>query len=393
MTLFDMSEVRHTCCLKYVGGGGGAETCSHATPRCNTERMYNIDIRMFSCSYTRRIARIVIIAVLFLFLSLPWLSIIASSTLLPLIQISTLLNATLPEYVRHKEPPNNKRSTPMPVTIVSAFVLPVNGSKHSLEDYMSWMPFFFKSVSAPIVLFLAGYSEDIFREMRGDLPMQIIPVESALDLPSEDLNPRVAYTYEQWMLDKEKSIHTPELYSIWNSKFGMLANVSRSNPFQSQYFLWVDAGAFRARFFRSWPSTSRVLSSFARRPNGMLFSLVGSWSDMLIEAAKSPHEIMSDIGFSQTAKVQGGFFGGSKSAILTFASAYYALLRTQISRGIFIGKDQDNMNILSAQNLSLHSFYVPGESECGLENNWLTFTYAFAEGENCSSKTIVCYDV
>jgi hypothetical protein len=52
-------------------------------------------------------------------------------------------------------------------------------------------------------------------------------------------------------LDGEEQIHLPDLYAtIWNAKTWMLEYVALQNPFETPYFLCVDAGVFRSTQYR-----------------------------------------------------------------------------------------------------------------------------------------------
>ena len=280
---------------------------------------------------------------------------------------------------------------PLVTVVTSMIVLSKGRSKHSTKSYENWIANTLRSVSAPLVLFLAGFpgGEDRIRELRGNLPLRIINVADTWELPrASEL--RAEYEGPQRVLDIEKNIHSAELYAIWNGKseldrgrgrglrrvprsffscfflqlslVDMLVNVSATNPFCSHFFLWADAGGFRERVFPGWPSPGRVVEAFAHRPaDGMLFSLVSQgvrgWVGFLALAGGRPYvELARDLRWHTVPfLLQGGFLGGSARAIESFAVDYRAHLLHQNATGMFFGKDQPNYSILLASTLPKNS--------------------------------------
>ncbi len=57
--------------------------------------------------------------------------------------------------------------------------------------------------------------------------------------------------------DTEK-YHTPELYAVWNLKFFLVQKVADANPYNSQFFFFTDAGAWREKVFAKWPDYNFV---------------------------------------------------------------------------------------------------------------------------------------
>ena len=56
---------------------------------------------------------------------------------------------------------------------------------------------------------------------------------------------RASFEGHQHAIDPETSYHSPPLYAIWGSKSWMLQQAALENPFASERFFWVDAGAWR----------------------------------------------------------------------------------------------------------------------------------------------------
>ena len=71
--------------------------------------------------------------------------------------------------------------TPLtPATLVTSYYPVSKGAKHSLESYRKWMGSFLPHVKAPLVVYLPPDDPQVeaaVRELRGDLPLQIVQVD------------------------------------------------------------------------------------------------------------------------------------------------------------------------------------------------------------------------
>ena len=104
-------------------------------------------------------------------------------------------------------------------------------NKHG-NKFMEW----FKntlSVNCPYVFFTNKENMAMIKELRRDLPTHFI------ELNMEDF---ITYRYKDRMITN--SIHCPsvELNLIWNEKIFLLDRASNVNPFNTDWFLWMDAG-------------------------------------------------------------------------------------------------------------------------------------------------------
>ena len=83
------------------------------------------------------------------------------------------------------------------------------------------------------------------------------------------------YKEKQWHLDKEKNIHSPELYAVWNLKTFLLRKISKENPFKSQFFIYTDSGAWRIKQFINWPNKNFVNILANKIDDRILYGQVG----------------------------------------------------------------------------------------------------------------------
>ena len=150
------------------------------------------------------------------------------------------------------------------ILIVSAF-FPLAKSKHSHEDYAGWLKMYLTKVTTHIYFFAPPEIESMIRELRGDLPMTLnTSFSSPYDIPPlQGLRGRYEAMHE---LDREKDIHSPELYAVWTSKTYFLQEGlrnSNANGFDFTWAFWNDAGSFRdGQQFTAWPDRHRISEIF-----------------------------------------------------------------------------------------------------------------------------------
>jgi hypothetical protein len=118
----------------------------------------------------------------------------------------------------------------MSLTCVSAY-FPVKG-KHPHSEFVDW----FKntlSINLPYVFFTNKETMELIKGFRKDLPTHFIECEI------EDF---YTYKYKERMISD--SYHSPsvEVNLIWNEKIIMLQKANDLNPFNTEWFKWIDAG-------------------------------------------------------------------------------------------------------------------------------------------------------
>ena len=124
-------------------------------------------------------------------------------------------------------------------------------AQRSFSKYLSWFKYLLK-INVPMVIFIPSYLEQYVRENRSlDYKTTIIIREF------EQLSAYKYYDIIQSIIDNmAKEVGKPKHFSlcpeymtakyqtIIYSKFDFLYEVSNSNPYNSQYFIWLDAGTF-----------------------------------------------------------------------------------------------------------------------------------------------------
>lgn len=117
----------------------------------------------------------------------------------------------------------------MTLTCVSGYWKIKN--KHG-DSFNNWFHHTLK-INCPYVFFADKETIEMIKKYRGDLPTHYI--ESKI----EDF-----YTYRYRDKMVTHPVHCPsiELNLIWNEKIFFLQKAAKLNPFDSSYFMWVDAG-------------------------------------------------------------------------------------------------------------------------------------------------------
>lgn len=244
-------------------------------------------------------------------------------------------------------------------TIVTSYYKLGSRSKHSDSEYEDWIKNFLPRINSSLVIFTDQYSYSLMREHRKGLPTLIIIQD--LWASSRMASYKDNYFSVQHGLDPEKAIHYPELYAIWNSKSLMVKQVAEQNPFNSDFFFWVDIGVFREdHHFRDWPDPQKVLDIFSHlQPNTILLELI-----LPPKSDHIKHWEEKDGPMNMQDMMAGGFFGGTAEAIRWWESEFFRLHDKYLQQGIFVGKDQNIMNTLTLINKKRIAFIESYKQNC-----------------------------
>ncbi|KAK7472360.1 hypothetical protein VKT23_000477 [Stygiomarasmius scandens] len=230
------------------------------------------------------------------------------------------------------------------ILLVSA-LFPLAKSKHSMEDYATWMSRFLGTVKTDLYFFTTPEMEPLIARLRGDLPITI----NTTFLTPYDIPPLTGlkqHYEEMHEMDRERSYHSPELYAVWNGKAYYLEEGMKNSGKTYEYVFWTDAGGFRDdHVYEYWPDYQRLedLWNEGNRMTG-----VQKHDLFFIPTFKAPdpdkkdwREEMGpvDIDFSE-----GSFFGGQPEAVRWWRRTFYAYHDHYLNMGLFVGKDQTVFN-------------------------------------------------
>lgn len=264
------------------------------------------------------------------------------------------------------------------VTIITSYFR-IKKSKHSDEEYNFWMRNFIGKVkNTPLVIYTSPTTIKLMIEMiKNDtgpiifvicediwsLPWIKRPVPKIRNSTVQYDNWESAYKQQQFNIDKEKHIYTPEHYSIYNHKSWHVREVSNANPFDSNYFLWVDIGSFRSQHsYHQWPSVEKLKCLMTKFPNRILYSVHKQWN---IASAMEYKISFGPVDIDDT--VIGSIWGGAKSSVQWYQRTYEELHDLFYQAGQFIGKEQSIMNAISykyhSRVMFIRSYNLPGACE------------------------------
>jgi hypothetical protein len=167
--------------------------------------------------------------------------------------------------------------------------------------------------------------EEAFRGRRGPTLVWPLPFEELAAFTR--LCP--AFWISSWFQDPEQSIHTPELYAIWFEKKEFVRRVIERNPFQSETFVWCDAGICRTP---SWVQELRGFPQEDRIPRGKMLVL------QIQEFAPEDRP-----GGFTGDRIGGGILASDVAGWSAWYKAYDVMCMQMALDGHFIGKDQTIM--------------------------------------------------
>jgi hypothetical protein len=214
-------------------------------------------------------------------------------------------------------------------TVVSIYV-ELNVSKHSIQKFDSWSKNFAQSVvNSPLVIFTDAAAFNKLSLLRRNTTTKFYVIKNAWSIleaieKQRRQNYSSNYLHRQINIDPESDKHNQNLYILWNAKSFILHRIAKLNPFKSKFFLYVDLGSFRSQVFENWPDTQFITRELMPKLNNRML-----------------------LGQMSTGTIQGGFFGGSRKTTKTFYEHFFAIHDHMIKRDLFIGKDQNIMNVLA----------------------------------------------
>ena len=261
-------------------------------------------------------------------------------------------------------------------TVVSMY-FKLSASKHSISQYNSWIANMLKSIQAPLVMYTDSKSIEFLQANRNSshytttyfIYDDIWGVMRELEL-RRNMSYLVPYQKEQHDKDAERRIHNPSLYACWNLKTYILAKASEMNEYNSEFFIYTDAGAWREKAFTDWPHEEFVRNVSQRLNDRMLVGQIMMKQDRF------------SIGQDN---IEGGFLAGSNKAVAMFQRAFYDLHDQWLLAGLFIGKDQTLMNMLTfvTNKKSIVRLNAWSAAE-GCSDYWFFYQHFFARADEYS---------
>jgi hypothetical protein len=224
----------------------------------------------------------------------------------------------------------------MTVTLVTS-LYNINRSEfdgRKWDDYLSWFSETLK-LKSPMVIFVESDMVDFVTKHRGKLPTKIIE-QSLNDIPYYSLKDSMdlvisSEDYKNKISDPNRIECKSSLYNIIQySKFKWVEQVSIENYFDSEYFLWIDAGL--SRFFydvnlnNAYPGESALESLMSIKDNILIQVFLSYYPD-LVNADTLTDKYLKD----NRSYIMGGMFGAGKEAIKKLCAMIDNILEQMIS--------------------------------------------------------------
>lgn len=224
-------------------------------------------------------------------------------------------------------------------TVISVY-LELNQSKHSVGKYDNWLRNFALSLRAPLAIVVNEKAyEKIKRYLENSTVAKFYVVKDIWAVLNQAAIERKMsyvpnYKLKQHDLDPEKNRHNPNLYALWNMKCYIAYKISQNNPFNSSFFVFTDAGAFRDGVKPYWPDVKFISKSLKPRLREKV---------LLSQINKTSMEYFNE----NMDIIQGAFIGGTARALEKLYHIYFQLHDMKLLNGEFVGKEQTLMNLLS----------------------------------------------
>ncbi|HIB67643.1 MAG TPA: hypothetical protein EYO33_21725 [Phycisphaerales bacterium] len=241
-----------------------------------------------------------------------------------------------------------------PVTVVSALLdiernfIPQPYAR-SIEEYLEWIGFLL-SFPCPVVVFTSPELAGRVKSLRGSKPLEIREI-TANGLRQTNLHDRIAALISgdtKFVNPDRPECYLPLYNGITFRKTEWLRQVAKSNPFQSEYFLWMDAGYGYGRFKGSkaegrWPVRLNPLAD-----------------DRVHLLQVNPHPGLDEAQRFRQHKVvfSTACFGGKASAVERLGHAYSLVLNRTLEEAL-IDDDQAVMTSVYEQDPELFTVVGP----------------------------------
>lgn len=142
----------------------------------------------------------------------------------------------------------------------------------------------------------------------------------------------------QYRLDREREIHTPDVYDVWTQKVDFVRRALDVPEYTNNWYTWVDVGCFRGFYdydyvFDTFPSTQRMV------PGKISVNLI----TQLRQEEKDLRRFHTEGGFVPNLRrdvVAATCLAGDRAAWLQFHDTYYTTLKRYYDHGFFVGREE-----------------------------------------------------
>lgn len=237
-------------------------------------------------------------------------------------------------------------------TIVTAYYQ-TKTKKHTIEHYFNYMKNLF-SLNSYMVIYIENQENyKKIKELRKGYEEKTI----IIILPFEELNcyQYMSYWEKDYERDHEKNYHDIGLYVVWNEKVTFMKKTKDSNPFNTEYFFWVDIGSIRDENYlyniNNFPS--KKMLSTCDKSKVYLLNLF-PYNEEEKNTVKDASEV-----FRYKDNTGATVMLCHKDIMDTWYKTYYNMLNRFMELDLFAGKEQSILNCICLVNSDLIKLIRP----------------------------------
>jgi hypothetical protein len=245
--------------------------------------------------------------------------------------------------------------------------------KTSNSNYDIWIKNFLENTDAYLVIFtdsqetasyLAKYRENFAEKTK-------IYVEEV-----EKLHCSLYYNYwtKDLERDHEKTYHNQNLYTIWNEKTMFMYKTYKMNPFNTEFYAWIDIGMVRKleyiKLLQSFPSSNRLQKL---KKDKVYVMLINQFTNDELNTTV-PSE-----SFRYKDRIGGGMILCNKNMVEKWTKEYYTMLSEFMRADLFAGKDQSIMANLYVKYRSNLIELVVAKDFNVIDNIWFYMLYFLSD--------------
>lgn len=219
-------------------------------------------------------------------------------------------------------------------------------SRHGHGEYLSWMKWNLFDAMDPIVLFVdpRDHESIAIAKNRTHAPTLIVTI------PVENLTLSKAFDTNVWRTQyaicPDKNIRpggrrdlSYYLSAVWNGKKICLRDVAMVNPFNTEYFIWIDAGYFRNRMGLR---PNRTIVQVPLHQLGVPVDKFFLYAINKEPPFPNPYELNTSTADTYDW-FAAGVLGGTRQGIEKFYKHYFQTVWEIFYNGYFIGNEQWNL--------------------------------------------------
>ncbi len=257
-------------------------------------------------------------------------------------------------------------------TIVTAFYN-FPAKKYHTNNYLMWMKAFLENTNTYMVIYTDSQESC---NIISDFRKQFIEKTKIIIEPFQNLYCAKYQNYwdKDLQRDHERSYHNQMLYVIWNEKTMFMYKTYKMNPFNTEYFAWMDIGMVRnkeyIKFLNNFPSSKRLEEI---NKNKVHLVVINEFTNEELYSSV-PSEI-----FRYVDRLGAGMILCHIDIIERWKNEYYDMLNMFMNNNLFSGKDQSIVNSLYIKYKDEFIELVSTNDLRQIDNKWFYMLYFLSD--------------